>query len=90
MGSRSLEAKRREVQSFETVARRRSEEAPRASDESYRTLFEAIDQGMSIAEVILDDAGEGVDCRIVEANPKFEELTGKLARSSLAGRRCVN
>lgn len=84
MGSRSLEAKRREVQSFETVARRRSEEAPRASDESYRTLFEAIDQGMSIAEVILDDAGEGVDCRIVEANPKFEELTG-ITRTQLLG-----
>ena len=85
MGSRSLEVKRREVESFETVARTRFEEVPRASDESYRILFESIDQGMSIAEVILDDAGEGVDCRIVEANPKFEELTGKTRAQLLGG-----
>ena len=86
MGDRSLEEIRCEVHSPETVAGQLSEELRCGNEENYRALFEAIDQGMSIAEVILNDAGEGVDCRIVEANSKFEELIGKTREELLQGK----
>jgi PAS domain S-box-containing protein len=63
-----------------------AEEALRASEEKYRTLFEAIEQGLVIGEVILNDSGEGVDYRVLEANSKFERLTG-LSREELLGGR---
>jgi PAS domain S-box-containing protein len=37
--------------------RKRAEEALRASEEKYHTLFESIDEGFCIVEVIFDEAG---------------------------------
>jgi PAS domain S-box-containing protein len=51
-------------------------EALRERDERYRTLFDAIDHGFCVIEMILDPDGQPVDYRIVEGNPKFSELTG--------------
>lgn len=48
----------------------------RASEERYRTLFESMDQGFCIIDVIMDGAGRPVDYRFVEMNPMFEEHTG--------------
>jgi PAS domain S-box-containing protein len=56
--------------------RKRSEEALRASEEKYHTLFESIDEGFCIAEVIFDGAGKPVDYRFLEVNPAFERHTG--------------
>jgi PAS domain S-box-containing protein len=89
MDSGSVEEKNHEVATIEAVG---SSYRPNAGERShsieamYRVLFEAIDQGMSIAEVILNDVGEGVDCRILEANSKFEELTGKSREQLLSGK----
>jgi PAS domain S-box-containing protein len=56
--------------------RKRAEEALRISEEKYHTLFESIDEGFCIVEVIFDGAGKPVDYRFVEVNPAFERHTG--------------
>jgi PAS domain S-box-containing protein len=56
--------------------RKWAEEALRASEAKYHTLFESIDEGFCIVEVIFDGAGEPVDYRFLEVNPAFERHTG--------------
>jgi PAS domain S-box-containing protein len=48
----------------------------RASEERYRTLFDTIDAGFSVVEVLLDADDHPLDYRFVEANPAFERQTG--------------
>lgn len=48
----------------------------RESEERYRTLFEAVDAGFTIAEMRFDDAGKAIDYRLLEMNPAFERQTG--------------
>ncbi|MGZ8291665.1 MAG: response regulator [Telluria sp.] len=48
----------------------------RASEERYRTLFESVDQGFCIIEMMLDPAGNPVDYRFLEMNRMFESQTG--------------
>ncbi|GGF67702.1 hypothetical protein GCM10007301_29270 [Azorhizobium oxalatiphilum] len=47
----------------------------RASEEQYRTLFEAVDVGFCVAEVKFD-GDRAVDYRFEEGNPAFERQTG--------------
>ncbi len=42
----------------------------------YRSLFNAIDAGFCVIEVVFDPAGNPVDFRFVEVNSAFEEQTG--------------
>jgi PAS domain S-box-containing protein len=51
-------------------------EALRRSEERYRKLFESIDEGFCIVEVVNDDAGRPIDYRFIETNPSFEKQTG--------------
>jgi signal transduction histidine kinase len=53
-----------------------AEEALRRSEERYRALFESIDAGFCVLQVILDSAGRPVDYRFIETNPAFVEQTG--------------
>lgn len=68
------------------VERARAEREQRASDERYRKLFESIDEGFCLAQVILDETGAPRDYRFLEANAAFEHHTslvdavGKTAR----------
>ncbi|MEN3746023.1 PAS domain S-box protein [Sphingomonas sp. HF-S3] len=63
----------------------------RESEERYRTLFEAVDAGFTIAEMKFDDEGRAVDYRLIEMNPAFErqtgmgELVGKWVREAVPG-----
>lgn len=50
--------------------------ALRKSEERYRGLFESIDEGFCIVEVIFDQDDCPVDYRFCETNPVFEEQTG--------------
>jgi PAS domain S-box-containing protein len=58
------------------VERQRQEAALRASEEKYRSLFNSINQGFCILEVLWSDAGQANDLRYLEVNPAFEHQTG--------------
>ncbi len=71
------------VQGYEVTEVRRqaaqreaAEAALRASEERYRTLFESIDDGFCLMQMIVDERGETVDYRFLEANAAFEGHTG--------------
>ena len=58
------------------LERLRAEAEVRASEQRYRSLLDAIDEGFYIAEVMFDADGRPIDHRILEANPAFERHTG--------------
>ncbi|HEU4561487.1 MAG TPA: PAS domain-containing protein [Longimicrobium sp.] len=60
----------------DVTAEREAEARLRASEEKYRTLFETIDEGFCVIELLLDEHGTPVDYRFVEANPVFASQTG--------------
>jgi len=76
---------------LDTTERKRVAEQLRASEERYRTLFESVDQGFCIFEMIFDAGGKPVDYRFLEMNPMFERHTGladavgRTAREMLPG-----
>ena len=61
---------------WSAVERARAEAALRGSEQRYRHLFESIDEGFCIIEMIFDDDGRPVDYRFLEANPSFVGQTG--------------
>jgi PAS domain S-box-containing protein len=54
----------------------RDQEALRISEEKYRTLFESIDEGFHISELIYDHNNQVIDWRFLEVNQVFERQTG--------------
>ncbi|HKD54831.1 MAG TPA: response regulator [Steroidobacteraceae bacterium] len=56
--------------------RTQAEQALRASEEKYRTLFDSIDEAFLLIDLLYDDAERAVDYRFVECNRGFERQTG--------------
>ena len=46
------------------------------SEQKFRTLFEAIDVGFCVLQMIFDEAGQAQDYRFLDTNPAFERHTG--------------
>lgn len=71
------------------TARKQAEEQLRESEERFRSVFEAIDEGFCIVELVFDAANQPLDYRFLQANPAFERLTGlrdvggRLAREAI-------
>jgi PAS domain S-box-containing protein len=61
---------------FPRIERARTEAALRASEEKYRTLFDAMDEGYCIIQMLYDAAGQAVDWRYQEVNPAFAKHNG--------------
>jgi len=58
------------------TSRVHAQEALRESEDRYRNLFNSMEEGFCVLEVIFHDDGEARDLRVIEANPAFERQTG--------------
>jgi signal transduction histidine kinase len=58
------------------VERRRAESALCVSEARYRALFNSIDAGYAVVEVLLGESGSAIDVRYVQVNPAFARHSG--------------
>ena len=65
--------------------RKQAEAGLRVSEAKYRTLFETMDQGFGIGEVLPAGSGRPADYRWLEVNPQVERLTGMARADLLSG-----
>ena len=56
--------------------RKQAEEVLRQSEERYRTLFESMNEGFCVIEMLFDKHDTPIDYRFLEINPLFEQQTG--------------
>jgi PAS domain S-box-containing protein len=56
--------------------RRRAERSLHESEERYRTLFNSIDEGFCVIQMIFDAKQKPIDYLFIEVNPAFEKQTG--------------
>ena len=61
------------------VERKQVEAALRESEAKYRALFESLDEGFCIIELMYDQTGKPVDWLYLEANSTFERQSGLVA-----------
>lgn len=73
---------------MDITSRKRAEETLRKSEEKYRNLYEAIDQGTALCEVLTDKNGKPVDYMFLDINNKYTMLTG-LTREMVIGKRAL-
>jgi PAS domain S-box-containing protein len=62
-----------------------TQRALQESEEQYRSLFEKINEGFAVHEMIFDENGNPNDYRFLDINPAFERLTG-LKRELIIGK----
>ena len=55
---------------------KRAQQAQRASEERYRTLFDTMTEGFALCEILCDEAGRPCDFRYIAVNRAFERQTG--------------
>ena len=52
------------------------EEALKQSEKRFRTLYESMNEGLCLHEVIYDETGDAIDYRILDVNPRYESILG--------------
>jgi PAS domain S-box-containing protein len=71
---------------FPRIEKARSEIALQKSEEKYRSLFETMDEGFAICELLRNDEGHAVDFRYIELNRAIEQQAG-LNLKAIIGKR---
>lgn len=61
---------------IDTTRQLEAEQQLRASEERYRTVFDSIDEGLCVIDMLFDDDGRPCDYRFIETNPAFIKHTG--------------
>jgi two-component system CheB/CheR fusion protein len=61
---------------FDITSRRTAESRQKSSEERYRQLFNSIDEGFCVMEMLFDPADRPIDYRFLEVNAAFERQTG--------------
>lgn len=56
--------------------RKQAELDLQASERQYSSLFNSLQEGFSLHEILTDEGGQPVDYRFLEVNPAFEAMTG--------------
>jgi PAS domain S-box-containing protein len=69
----------------DVTERKKAEEALRASEAKFHSLFASMQELVVLHEIVLDERGEAVDYRILDCNPAFTASTG-LSREEVVGR----
>jgi PAS domain S-box-containing protein len=64
------------VMAEEVTERKRAEAALQETQTQYRQLFEALNDGFCVCELLLNEEGTPYDYRFLEVNPAFEDHTG--------------
>lgn len=70
----------------EVSGRKRVEEALRKSEEKFHSLYDKMNEGMCLHEMIFDEAGHAVDYIVLDINPSYESILG-LGRDDVIGKR---
>jgi two-component system cell cycle sensor histidine kinase/response regulator CckA len=64
---------------------REAEQSARESEQRYQALFESMQEGFAVGEIICDDAGNPVDWRYLQVNEALASIIGR-PRDEIVGR----
>lgn len=64
------------IYALDITQHRQTEEALRASEKQYRSLFDHMLDGFAYCEMLFDEQGHPIDFRYLDVNTAFETLTG--------------
>jgi len=63
-------------QGLSKIFEKQAKEQLQRSEKKYRELFENLNEGFALHEIILNENGEAIDYRYLDVNPEFERITG--------------
>jgi len=55
--------------------RKQAEEELRESEERFRSLYESMNEGVCLHNMVYNDSGDASDYRVIDANPKYEKIS---------------